>query len=494
MNSSHNYLSSTSRGKEFTNSMSGTSLPKHLGLIAVLLLVFAADAFAQGTTILSPATNATVRGTVRVQVQKADPDSGWVSFKLDGPGQKSEYVAAISKPYVFLWDTLQRKDGKALYPDGTYTISALACNPAGQSLGESSVTVTVNNAVSGFDAPTSVRLAMNYKRGREYTYKIEGQRDVSLRKSNPMLDPIVKELDTVLHAEYVDHAMTTSSGGPALIRKRAVQGWTQVGKEAKSIPGLGETYTISVQPTGSMGPKHKGDKNFDLGELTLELPNRDLRVGDTWTSKLWLMLDPTATKRHEVKAQHRLDGFQWYNGLKVARIVSTFSEKGTKFTIRFKNGSASLETDYKGTRYSYFAWEEGRFVAIEDSLNHNYDIDVAQLSAALTGGGFGGGMPGAMGPDGMPMPGMDGGMMPGMPGAPGMPGMDPGMMPPGMPGAPGMPGMPSPDGGMMPGAPGMPGMGMPGMEGMPGMGYGMQMMPAKVKGTGTVTMTVTEQR
>ena len=43
--------------------------------------------------------------------------------------------------------------------------------------------------------PISVRLRMNYKRGQEYTYEIEGRRDVNVKTSDfPLLAPMAKEV------------------------------------------------------------------------------------------------------------------------------------------------------------------------------------------------------------------------------------------------------------------------------------------------------------
>jgi hypothetical protein len=272
---------------------------------------------------------------------------------------------------------------------------------------------------------------------------------------------------------------------------------------------VGDTFNEVISPDGVIEAKHKDDAIFGLGSLTLELPDRELRVGDTWSSDLWLLLDPTATKRTRVRAHHKLDGFQWLAGLKVARIVSTFSKKGEEITVIYKGNPAKIKTDFKGTRYSYFAYQAGRFVGFQDEIEHDYEVDVAQFSSALAGGGMYGasGMPGMPGAPGMPgMPGMPG--APGMPGGPGMPG--PGVpaefarsgapLPPGMPGAPpppggpGAPGFPAVPG--MPGAPGMPpapGMGpeMPGA--MPG-GWGMQTIPLQIKASGKVVLEVLERQ
>ena len=442
-------------------------------LVVLAILAFSAGAFAQ-VSITSPASNQTVRGVVKVQGVKPDPDSGWIAYKLEGPSQKNEFIAAIGKPYVFVWDTLARSGGKALYPDGTYTITAAACTPAGQPLGTTSVTVTVNNSLSGSDAPYSVRLRLNYKRGSEYTYEMTGKRTVDMKKEITALLPMVKDLNGTMKAVYRNHAMTSSNGGPAIVRLNPTEAWTRFGEDKPTnIKGAGDLFTLVFNPLGQIKAKRDKDPEWELGQLTMELPEKDLQVGATWQGKLWLMLDPAATSREEVKAQSKLDGFQWYKGHKVARIVSTFKENGTKMTIRLKNATAQVKTDFSGTRTSYFAFEEGRFVGIEDEISHKYEIDSS------------------VGPDGMPMPGMP--MEPGM-AAPGMamPGMGaaPGAFPgaPGMPGMPGAPGMPMEPGMAAPGMPGMPG--MPGREGQDGM---QQMVPQKIKATGSVAISMAER-
>jgi hypothetical protein len=463
----------------------------------LLSLACLTAALAQGVSVVSPTNDQTVRGLVKVQGAKPEADSGWMSFKIEGPGQKDEYVAAVIKPYVFTWDTLARAEGKLAYPDGRYTIKATALNPSGKALGETTVSVNLANGLTGSDSPGAVKLRMNYVRGQEYEYEIKGKREAELKKSIPMLDAMVQEFNGVLEGSYVDKTMNTSGGGPALLRKTFSTGWTRFGdSKPANVGGVGKTYTLLVEPDGSIGTKRKDDSMFELGSLTLVLPDRDLRVGDTWSSDMWVLLDPTSPKRTQVKAQHKVERFQWYHGYKVAQIVSTFTQKNADVTITFKGNPAKIKTDVKGTRYSYFAYEEGRFVGFNDELEHDYTIETAALSAALSGGY---GMPG-MGGEGMMggMPGMPG-AMPGMPGDPGMPGMPgaPGMAPgmPGMPGAPGMPGMPG-----MPGAPGMaPGMpGMPGAPGMPGMdggmmGYAQPTIPEKVKASGKVSLSVQQR-
>jgi len=52
-------------------------------------------------------------------------------------------------------------------------------------------------------------------------------------------------------------------------------------------------------------------------------------------------------------------------------------------TVRFKGNPTKIKSDFKGTRVSYFAWTEGRFVGMEDTIDLNYEADASALSAAV---------------------------------------------------------------------------------------------------------------
>jgi hypothetical protein len=173
-------------------------------LLVITLLGHAALVLAQEVSITSPASGSTVRGLVKIQGVKPDPESGWMSFKLEGPGQKDEFVAAVIKPYVWVWDTTARDQDKRLFPDGMYTIRAVAQSPAGAAIGETSIQVTVANNLGPGEAPSSVRLRVNYTRGHEYKYDVEGSRVVSLKEPNAVLQPRVGQFTGGQEARNVD--------------------------------------------------------------------------------------------------------------------------------------------------------------------------------------------------------------------------------------------------------------------------------------------------
>jgi hypothetical protein len=154
-------------------------------------------------------------------------------------------------------------------------------------------------------------------------------------------------------------------------------------------------------------------------------------------------------------------GLEWFGEWKCACIKSEFGEKDTELEVSVQKAKA--KTTYKGERLTYFAYEKGIVVGMEDRIVHDLKVDFSK-TAAGAGMGMAGGA-GRMGAGaGMPGAGMPGG---GMPGA-------------GMPGG-GMPGMP----GGMPAGEGMPGGAMGGAMG--GMGMGMGAASSEVTGKYTVT-------
>lgn len=93
-----------------------------------------ADISAPVVVIVSPASNATVSGTITVQVQAAD-DTGIESITLlvDGVVLGQQY----SEPYNFIWATTQ-------VTDGSHTLRAVAVDRVGNQTAVER-TVTVDN-------------------------------------------------------------------------------------------------------------------------------------------------------------------------------------------------------------------------------------------------------------------------------------------------------------------------------------------------------------
>ncbi|GEM_PF-5642835 len=103
------------------------------------------DTTAPAVSLMAPANNANVSGTVNVAANASD-DVGvlGVQFKVDGTNMGSE---DMTSPYSATWNT-------AAVSNGTHTCAAVARDAAGNTQTSAAVTVTVNNVVLDTQAPT----------------------------------------------------------------------------------------------------------------------------------------------------------------------------------------------------------------------------------------------------------------------------------------------------------------------------------------------------
>lgn len=484
-------------------------------------------ALGQAVRFTSPQPG-TVRGVVEIKATKPNPNDGWISYKISPAGKEGDYVTAVINPFVYAWDTRKRDaSGARIYPDGDYVVVATAFDPSGNPVGESSITVSVRNEISPAEVRAPVVLRAAYAKAQKLDYTADGKLTVYLPEDQRKAIPIPLRLEAIVKAAWSETVLApTTEDSPAVLEKGLKSGYIQViGGEGVKLRDLMSRVRLKIFPDAGIDLLNPKDEHFPLGEYYVKLPIRAVNVGDTWESELSVLPLPNAVSRVVVKAQNKLDGFEWVGGRKCARILSTFKQERQLVMVKVGDQTWPLPTSYEATRISYFGLEEKRFVAFEEQTKHTvevpaqvipvlYQFQLGGTAAAMkvagaggmggptmgpgmggTGGpmmgpGMGGGMPmGGIGPGGMgpmgPMgiggmgPGMAPGMGPGM--APGMgpgmaPGMGPGMMGPGM--GPGMGGMGP--GGMAP----MAGEGMGGGMPVPAMGAGGMVPPLMGAGQG----------
>ena len=99
--------------------------PALVWLALLSCLVLSATQVCAQVKIERPAEGATVYGLVAVQASKADPNDGWIAFRVTPADQK--FLVAVTTPFAFEWDCAARDDkAKQLYADGDYTLEAAA--------------------------------------------------------------------------------------------------------------------------------------------------------------------------------------------------------------------------------------------------------------------------------------------------------------------------------------------------------------------------------
>jgi hypothetical protein len=477
---------------------------KGFGVIAAAFLCSLAAAQQDKVKIIAPEAGATVRGVVEVVADKPGAKEGTYAWKIARAGKEAEgeFQANTLAGLAFLWDTRVRNEkGERIYPDGEYVVTANGFDGTGEFQGSATVKIRIENDIAPAEVADGVKLQVNLKTADVLNYEFNGDEKISVDMTATQgaeAPPFV--IQTLLTGGYNLKMLSgAGSGGGGLCRETCTNGavypQTQ-GMRPYYVDDMGKSFTQDYLGDGVIKPNKTKDPHFDLGEVYIQLPSRVLTMGARpWKSDMSVVLELFSLRRQVVAAEHRLDGFEWVQGEKCARLKSQFSEPNIEFDVTVNGQAYKVKGTISGTRVTYFAYEAGYPVSIEDTLHHELELEPKQQAAGMgmgmgagaeMGGGMAGGpmMGGGMMPGGgmAEIPGMGGGvgvrgpegggMMPGG-GMMGGPMMGGGMMPGG-----GMMGGPMMGGGMMPGGGGgmMPGGGMMGggsMMGGPMMGGGM---------------------
>lgn len=422
-----------------------------VAMVVTSLVTTVGPACAQGVRFISPQDGDIVRDIVRLQATKPNPGSGWISYKIV-KGSTGDFVAAVTEPFVWMWDTRARdENGKDLYGDGQYTITAVAMSPRGRSEGEASITVTVMNSVSASERPPAVRPRLIFQRNQQVYYTARGSWVIRPAPNEEKADDVyemAKEANGAMVANWKTKVMSpTEAAGHALVHVIVGSAGEQMGSnEVTVFPEAGRSHTYRALPNGAMRLKHNDERPFRYAELLLELPDRDLKQGDTWTSEMRILPVPQMDSDvRTVRAKHTVEGFEWVNGHRCVRIRSTYEVKKEKLKLRLQPkaaqgelgvdaqpmdiapapemmamepgamgmegaaaGPPEVESSYTGERITFWAFDVNRPIRMVDTITHSLEIEQAQMVSGVVGG--------------EPMPPMD--VMPA--GEPGMAGAMPG--------------------------------------------------------------------
>ncbi len=488
---------------------------KGFGMVVLASLCSLASAQEGKVRIIAPEPGAVVRGVVQIVADKPDPTEGTYAWKVGHIGQEAEaqFQANTVAGLPFLWDTSVRNEkGERVYPDGEYLVIANGLNDSGELEGSATVLVRIANEIPPADVADGVKLQINLKTADVLNYVFNGDEKISLdmtTQQTPDAQPNV--IQTTLEGAYTLKMLSGAGDGMGGFCRQTCTDGVLYPQNASPfyINDVDKAFMQDYVGDGVIGPYKAQDPHFALGESYLQLPSRVLTLGSPpWKSDLALVLELFSQYRLVVTAENRLDGFEWVRGERCARIKSDFNEPNLEFEAPI-SGQLYKIKGISGTRITYFAYERGYPVSMEDTLHYRGELD--QMAGGTTSGGGvtpgGGMMPGrgmmpggggaamggGMGPGmgmgmGMGMGAQAGGMMPGggtMPGGGMMPGGGAAM---GMGMGRGM-GMGAQAGGMMPGGGTMPGGGMmPGGGTMPGGGGAPT--PQKIKADFDVTLTV----
>jgi len=225
-------------------------------------------------------------------------------------------------------------------------------------------------------------------------YRAEGDWDIvpaSGEEEPEDVYEIAKVFNGSLVSNWKNKVMSpTYAAGHAVLHVVVGSSGAQAGSsDVEALDNAGEALTYIALKNGEMRPKHDDEPSFELAEISVPLPGRPVKVGDSWQGRMtiWpdplkgtlaaagagagmmgdpsmmgpgmmdpgMMMDPammdptmmggaggvaatgpkapTKLETRTVQATHRVDGFEWVMGHPTVRIRSTYSVDDDKVTI-----------------------------------------------------------------------------------------------------------------------------------------------------------------
>jgi len=335
--------------------------------------------------ILTPAPDSVVRELVPIQIPIACvPDKAYMVVQIDG-----RFRAAVARPrngtkVTFVWDTKGSSAGNEQVPDGVHEIRVLVADQNGNQVGNSDMLrVRVKNSLDS--PPQQVLLFYRFRPNEQRLYS---QRTVA---KNAGVEAFSNHL---IIRRACDDVMP---GGIGLIREKIERDSRQTDAN-QTVPfyKAGRSLVMDVAPDGKIFP---GRRMKRLGEQAalqfLELPNRPLRVGDTWESHIRIplfyngidVLDfPTAQEAAKEKGnwalalaknkvQSILKGFEWQSGHQTAKITTKYDGAAT---YMLPGALTPILIPIMGERTTYLDFREGKVVRVEEKAF----VDLSTASGA----------------------------------------------------------------------------------------------------------------
>lgn len=338
-------------------------------------------------TIVKPVEGQVVRETVRVEVLRGNlPLGGFAALSIDGTGVLARAVDDDAKAIVFLWDTKEELPSLTGGPskegirvgDGHHSISVAGYNSSGRKVDESSVNVVVQNAIEK-DFPDGIFLGHRFRTGDTVSYD---EKTVTRFKHEGLKGPqkwVLMDLGNLSsEREWSQTVADIVSPSSAVLWRKFTKGGKATGFGITSL--LPENNRISYMYIDTNGWSEPTSRSRRVGETGLSdwvtLPLKKVKVGDTWRSKVRIVLDPYDIRAIEdATAESKLVGFEWESGRECAKIVTDVEWKtGGAIMGLPPNEDAQIEvSSFKGAITSYMTLATGRLIKTVENLTIDGD-------------------------------------------------------------------------------------------------------------------------
>jgi hypothetical protein len=168
------------------------------------------DTTAPVASITSPSNNATISGVISVSISASDNvDVSKVELYIN----RNLYVSDSSSPYTFTWDTTK-------YANGTYTLTAVAYDSAGNIGQSATVTVNVLNQQDTIAPKASITSPSNGSTvGKKVTINATASDNIAVTKLELYIDGVLKSVTNTSSLSYNWNTNTASKGSHTITAK-----------------------------------------------------------------------------------------------------------------------------------------------------------------------------------------------------------------------------------------------------------------------------------
>jgi hypothetical protein len=144
-----------------------------------------------------------------------------------------------------------------------------------------------------------------------------------------------------------------------------VSGKTAINKEVSDLPNVGDAIFMKMNKRGAViEASGGGDPNFDFKQMQIEFPERKVKPGDKWTSKI----KPNEKFPIPMEAIYTYIGTEMIQGYECAKIDSEIR------VLPSDRKNIELDVDARGVLY--FAVKEGKMIRNEVRSKMNMKMTI----------------------------------------------------------------------------------------------------------------------
>jgi len=196
-------------------------------------------------------------------------------------------------------------------------------------------------------AECGVKLRYTSKVGDQSTYQVVMNGETSVFVSE-------KSQKTTMRTEmFLTQKVVDFEKGLITLLTSIDSGSLNINGQQSPLPNIGQKVTSEMKRNGDI-VSTSGFNQIDASKMQLVFPEKEVNIGESWTS----VIEPNLQVPVPMNVEYKVLSFEKIKGFDCVKIVSTV-RSGKKSTIE------GLALDIKADGIIYFAYKEGKYIRNE---------------------------------------------------------------------------------------------------------------------------------